>query len=151
GERQDQKERRKTDHDLDQAADQVVDPTAEVTRERAEHDADRHIEGHRDDADGERDPRAVEHAREYVAALRVRAEPVLRVGCDQALRRVRLAIAIPPEWEDRCVGFARLRELFGLQTVVLDGGREVEGVIEGAEALRREKTKERERAERKSA
>src|SRR6185436_11824736 len=61
-------------HHFDEALDQRVDPAAVIAGNSAQHDAD--DEAHRDteQAHGERDAGAVDHAREHVAAETVGAE-----------------------------------------------------------------------------
>ena len=53
-------------------------PAAEVAGDRAEHEADRQADRDGDDADQKREPRAVEDARELVAAELVDAEQMVR-------------------------------------------------------------------------
>ena len=77
------------EHDVRQAHDHAVDDPAEVARDRAEHHADREADRDRDDADQEREARAVEDPRELVAPLLVDPEPV--VG-----RRARAAAPAEP-------------------------------------------------------
>src|SRR5258707_13280980 len=60
--------------DLDQALDQNVDPAPVIAGDAADDDAEGEADGDADEADGERDARAVEDAREHVAAEPVGAE-----------------------------------------------------------------------------
>ena len=87
-EREDQHQRRNAHHDFDQAAEQHVDPAAEVAGQRADGDADRGGDAHRDEADAERDLRAVDHLGEDVEALLIGAEPVVAAGLAVGARRV---------------------------------------------------------------
>src|SRR5207248_6885999 len=64
-------------HHVDAAHDEAAHDAAEETRDRPEDKPDREPDRDRDDADDEREPRAVEDARELVAAELVDAEPVL--------------------------------------------------------------------------
>ena len=69
---------RDREHDVHQPHDHAVDDAAEVAGDRAEEQPDRQADGDRDDADQQRVARAVDDARELVAAELVEAEPVLR-------------------------------------------------------------------------
>src|SRR5260221_2393996 len=60
--------------DLDQALDQDIDPAAVIAGDAADDDAEGEADGDADEADGQRDARAVEDAREQVAAEPVGAE-----------------------------------------------------------------------------
>ena len=60
--------------DLDQALDDVIDPTAEIARQSAEEQSERERDRNSHNADGERNPRSVDDAREEIAAQPVGAE-----------------------------------------------------------------------------
>src|SRR5437667_973974 len=60
--------------DLDQALDQDIDPAAVIAGDAADDDAEGEADGDADQADGQRDARTVEDAREQVAAEPVGAE-----------------------------------------------------------------------------
>ena len=68
----------KRQHDVDNALDPVVDAAAEIAGRRAQQRAQRAAGNGRQDADRQRRARAVDDAREDVAAVLVGAEPVLR-------------------------------------------------------------------------
>jgi len=71
---QDQEEQGEADHDLDQTRNHHIRCTAKIAREAPQGDADDGGDAHRDDADRQRDPRAVDDAREDVIAQIVGAE-----------------------------------------------------------------------------
>ena len=66
-ERHPERQLRERADDLDEPLHQAVDPAAVVAGEPAQRQADHETDGDADDADGERDARAIEDAREHVA------------------------------------------------------------------------------------
>ena len=68
------------EHQIGDAHDHLIGVAPEETSDTAEERARARAPAHGGDADGEREPRAVEDAAEDVAAERVRAEPVLALG-----------------------------------------------------------------------
>ena len=64
------------EHRVGHARDQRVGPAADVAGEQADRHAERERDRHRDDAGQQRRARAVDHARQHVAADLVGAEPV---------------------------------------------------------------------------
>ena len=73
--RQREDQRRDRQHQVGQAVDEIVPPAAEIAGRQAQRHADDAVDELRDDADRERDARAVHDAGVDVAALRVGAEP----------------------------------------------------------------------------
>ena len=86
GEREDQRGDRQ--HQVGEAADEIVPPAAPVAGGEAQRDADQAVADLADDADGERDARAVDDARIDVAALRVGAEREFPAGRDLGVHQV---------------------------------------------------------------
>jgi hypothetical protein len=91
-----EKETRKGEDDVHQPHDQGVDPAAEEAGDEAEHDPDDEAERHHHRADGERVARAVDEAREHVAADRVGAEEEMGAPPfhPQGRRQERIAVLI---------------------------------------------------------
>src|SRR5882724_5737311 len=96
--------------DLDQALDQDVDPAAVIAGDAADDDAEGEADGDADEADGERDARAVEDAREHVAAEPVGAEQEERAAVGRAGK---MEVALDETPEPIAVGVAE--EADGLQ------------------------------------
>src|SRR5713101_3186748 len=65
--------RKGLDH-FDDTLDQHVGPAAVITGDAADQDAEAEADDHTDETDGQRDPRAVNDARQQVAAEPVSAE-----------------------------------------------------------------------------
>src|SRR5271167_3252156 len=94
-------------HDLDAALDHDVGPAAVIPGDATDDDAERKTDRDADEADGQRDARAVDDAREEVAAEPVGAEqeqlPALRgtsemkPGRDVAPEQIRVAATEEPE------------------------------------------------------
>src|SRR5229473_142909 len=90
------------DH-LDAALDQDVCPATVIAGNAADHDAEREADDDADQADRQRDPRAVDDARQQVAAEPVGAEQEqlaafgwadeMDIACDQAPELVAVAMA----------------------------------------------------------
>src|SRR5271155_2469484 len=60
--------------DLDAALDQHVDPAAVIPGDTADYDAEGEADGHADQTDSQRDPRAINDARQHIAAKAVGSE-----------------------------------------------------------------------------
>src|SRR5439155_722062 len=71
-------------HDVDHALHDVIDDTEVVTRNQAHQAAQHQGDADRDDADLERDPRAVDDPAQDVAAKLVRAEEIPAPGWEEA-------------------------------------------------------------------
>ena len=67
---------REAEHQVDEAHDQRVDAAAEIGGDQAERRPDPERHDAADDADREARAQAVDHGRQHVAALSVRAEPI---------------------------------------------------------------------------
>ena len=81
-------DRGKREHDVHRAHQNRLDPLAGVARDQADERPGRDREADRDEADPDRDARAVDDAREDVAAQLVGAEPVRAARGLRALREV---------------------------------------------------------------
>ena len=81
GDQQDREQHRRKGHpDFDEPRDHAVDPAAIPAGEQPERRARKRCEARRDEGDDQRDARAVDQAREHVAAEIVGAEPMARLG-----------------------------------------------------------------------
>src|SRR5258707_11932925 len=136
--------------DLDQALDQDVDPAAVIAGDAADDDAQGEADGDADEPDGQRDARAVEDAREQIAAEPVGAEQKERaalgragemaIAVEEAPERIAIAVA---EEADRL----RLAGVFGIDAaqiahvemiiVAVDEGPDELPVMKQMDRLRR--------------
>ncbi len=85
---QGQHEAREGQENIGDAHQDAVGPAAEIARDGADQEPDRADRDHDQQHNDERDARAMHDAREDVAAQRIRSEPVLRRGREQALVEV---------------------------------------------------------------
>ncbi len=82
--------------DLDDALDDQIERAAIIAGEAADDDAQRERDGDADEADRQRNPRAVNHAREHVAAKPVGAEQEQRAAFGRA-EQMPVGFEQPPE------------------------------------------------------
>jgi hypothetical protein len=100
GERERQQQRGERQEDVGDPHDHVVQPAAGGAGQDAERHADEGAEREHAEDDEQRRPRAVEHAREDVAAELVGAERMAAPGRGQRVHRVRHGPGVGGMWRD---------------------------------------------------